>query len=369
MILTAENIVHYLLDKNLVSANTVVSSGFMVVDMSRRNRNFKILTKGKKGLFVKQVKNWDMQSVSSLKREATSYALAKTDSNFAELKELMPELVHYDIYRNILVLELFEESENLSEMHLRIGKFPTQIGASLGKSLGLYHFKVKQSLSAVRQKKIFPESLPWMLTINKNYLAQVKNIDDIHSDFFSVVEKYPQFISGIEKLRKSWQTNSLIHGDMKWDNCVVLKESQNHTGNQNIKIIDWELADLGDSSWDVGAIFQTYLSLWAMSVPSGKNLNTEQAISFSRYKINDMQPAIAEFWNSYSSTMQLIDKDAELIKCAECAAIRMIQTVYEQVHFTKQMTKNGVNLMQLSMNVLQNPKEAVNELLDLKVKK
>ena len=366
MIITAENIVHYLIDKNFITSESVVDGDFMVVDMTRRNRNFKILRKVHDGYFVKQVKNYDSLSISSLAREANSYQLAQNDSSFKGIAELMPRMIHYDPARNILVLELFPESENLSEMHSRMGTFPNYIAATLGTSLGTYHRDVNRTIGEVRSKKIFPETLPWMLTMNSQYIQQIKNADPSYYLFFSIIDKYPEFLNSIEKLRNEWQINSLIHGDMKWDNCIVFKNTNSASENLTIKIIDWELADLGDSSWDVGAIFQTYLSLWVMSIPIDQN-NEQQAEQMAKYKIADMQPAIRSFWNAYTDTMSFdkVSQSEILEKCSKYAAIRIIQTVYEQVHFMKQLTKNGVYLLQLSLNILKNTTEAITALLGL----
>jgi thiamine kinase-like enzyme len=366
MVITAENIVHYLTDKNFITQESVVDGDFMVVDMTRRNRNFKIIRRQEKGYFVKQVKNYDPPSISSLAREASSYWLAQNDTSFKGIAELMPRIIHHDPVRNILILELFPESENLSEMHSRMGTFPNYIAATLGTSLGTYHRDVNRSISEVRLKKIFPEALPWILTMNSQYIQQIKNADPNYYHFFSIIDKYPEFLTSIEKLRNEWQIDSLVHGDMKWDNCIVFKDADSATDNLKIKIIDWELADLGDSSWDVGAVFQTYLSLWVMSIPTDQN-TPQKSEQMAKYKIDDMQPAIRSFWDAYTDTRSFdkISQTKLLEKCTTYAAIRMIQTVYEQVHFMKQLTKNGIYLLQLSLNILKNPPEAIAALLGL----
>jgi thiamine kinase-like enzyme len=189
----------------------------------------------------------------------------------------------------------------------------------------------------------------------------------ISTIFFSIIDKYPEFLTSIERLRNEWKVNSLIHGDMKWDNCIVYSEADAATENLKLKIIDWELADLGDSSWDVGAVFQTYLSLWVMSIPVAGQNNPQLSEQLAKYKIEDMQPAIRHFWNAYTTIMSFdkASQTALLEKCCKYAAIRMIQTVYEQMHFMKQLTKNSVYLLQLSLNILKNPSEAITALLGL----
>ncbi|HEX6169005.1 MAG TPA: hypothetical protein VFZ33_04875 [Chitinophagaceae bacterium] len=367
MIITGETIVHYLTDKNFITSESVVDGDFMVVDITRRNRNFKIIRKQDKGYFVKQVKNYDRQSINSLTREAHSYYLAQNEPSFKGIADLMPRLIHHDPVRNILILELFPESENLSEMHSRLGVFPNYIATSLGTSLGIYHRDVNHTINEVRTRKIYPETLPWMLTMNPQYILQIKNSDPNFYVFFSIIDKYPEFLASIEGLRNEWRVNSLIHGDMKWDNCIVYKDPDGTSESLKLKIIDWELADLGDSSWDVGAVFQTYLSLWVMSIPAAGQNNPQHSEQFAKYRIDDMQPAIRSFWNAYATIMSF-DKESQIAmleKCSKYAAIRMIQTVYEQIHFTKQLSKNAIYLLQLSLNIIKNPSEAISALLGL----
>ena len=349
MILTAGNIAHYLIDRNIISAESVVDGDLTVVDMTRRNRNFKILRKSEPGYFVKQVKNYDASSVNSLTREAQSYWLAKYDPGFKGISNLMPRLIYHDAQRHILIMELFPGYEDLAAMYQRLGSFPVSIATALGSSLGTYHREVDLGRNGVDARKVFPAGLPWMLTLNLPYIQQMKNADANHQQFFSILEQYPEFLDSIGQLREGWQVNSLIHGDMKWENCIVYKEE--------MKIIDWELADLGDSAWDVGSIFQTFLCLWA----------SREAIQAGSVPIEKMQPAIAAFWRAYAEKMSL-DSGARAVlleKCGKCAAIRMIQTAYEAMHFTKKLDRSGFLLLQLSLNILKDPAGAVGVLLGL----
>ena len=48
MLLTSTNIVHYLLERGLVSAEQVVDGDYMVVEAPRRNRNFKVMKRDRK---------------------------------------------------------------------------------------------------------------------------------------------------------------------------------------------------------------------------------------------------------------------------------------------------------------------------------
>ena len=43
----------------------------------------------------------------------------------------------------------------------------------------------------------------------------------------------------------------------------------------------------------------------------------------------------------------------------------MIQTGYEFMHFSKKLDRSGILLLQLSLNILKNPREATTVLLGL----
>ena len=91
MELTTSNIVHYLLGCGLVSLESVVDGDFLVDSTARRNQNFKVLRGNHAGFFVKQIQNWDPQTIASMQCEATCYWLARNDPDFAPLARLLPE--------------------------------------------------------------------------------------------------------------------------------------------------------------------------------------------------------------------------------------------------------------------------------------
>src|SRR5215831_10150500 len=125
MILTRYNLADYLLERGLLSFESIVDGDLMVVEAARRNRNFKVIRKNQPGYFVKQIKEWEPQSIATLQCEATCYWLAQNDPRLSatDLVQLMPRYYFYDASRHALVTELLPEGENLSEYHRRLAKF------------------------------------------------------------------------------------------------------------------------------------------------------------------------------------------------------------------------------------------------------
>ncbi len=366
MLVTRNNIVYYLLDQGLITVESVVDGDLLVVETSRRNRNFKIMRQHNPGYFVKQIQNWDPQTISTLQREATCYWLAQNDADFASLAVLLPKYHLYDPTRNVLIVDLLPGGEDLAGYHRRLGKFPVEVAALLGQVLGTYHHQVKAKPDASSQNSVFPKMVPWILSVHLQSAYQFNALSAANSQLLSVVQKYPEFQQVLDALRGQWQMNSLIHGDMKWDNCIVYHQN-GQDSDLRLKVVDWELADWGDAGWDVGAIFQAYLSFWIMSIQISGEMQPAQYVERAQYPLEEMQPAIQMFWKTYVTTRELHNQAAnQLLELSvKYGAARMIQTVYEYMQYSPQLSANSLALLQVSLNILTKPREAISALLGL----
>lgn len=366
MVITPNNICYYLLDRGLVTAESVVDGDFLVVDVTRRNRNFKIIRRHFPSFFIKQIQNWEPQAIATLQCEATCYYLAQSDPEFAGLALLTPRYHLYDPARHILITELLPEAENLSDYHRRLNKFPVEIAIKIGRALGTYHRENVSKLKDGPHDAVFPKRAPWILSINQQNAQLFQALSAANSQLFNIVQTYPEFDRALDELRGGWRFDSLIHGDMKWDNCVVYR-TNGDSEDLGLKIVDWELADIGDSRWDVGAIFQAYLSCWIMSIPANPEMSATQFVEMAQYPLEDMQPAIRAFWKAYLETLQVEGAQAgELLEtCVQYGAARMIQTAYEYMQYSPHITASALYLLQVSLNILKSPNEAINHLLAL----
>src|SRR5204862_49379 len=113
-------------------------------------------------------------------------------------------------------------------------------------------------------------------------------------------------------------------------------------------LVDLELSDIGDSSWDIGAVLQAYISFWVFSMRFGADLPAAQLDDTAQYPIEKMQPSIRAFWQAYIGTLELERAAAEtlLVRSVKYGAARMIQTAYtSQDHWSA-----GWQLMQTLPN-------------------
>ena len=143
------------------------------------------------------------------------------------------------------------------------------------------------------------------------------------------------------------------------------KEGVSGRRGAGLKLVDWELASVGDPCWDIGSVFNDYLSFWLLSVPvTGQELS-EESLALARYPLDKMQPAIGAFWAAYIRRMGLDAGTADewLVRSVQFAAARLLQTAFEQMQMATQLTGNVVFFLQVSLNMLQRPLEAAISLL------
>ena len=103
-------------------------------------------------------------------------------------------------------------------------------------------------------------------------------------------EVMPEFHAALDELRGEWRQDALIHGDMKWDNCVMPRHDDPARAAEGLKIVDWELADIGDGCWDVGAVFQAYLAHWilTMRIPA-EQVSPDHLLDYAEFPLDRMQ--------------------------------------------------------------------------------
>lgn len=363
MVLTTRNIVHYLLERGLLTRESVVDGDLWIVESTRRNRNYKVIRRQNPGYFVKQVQTFDHQAISSLRCESSCYWLANNDRDFAALAPLLPAYHDFDAGANVLVLDLLPGSESLTEVHRRTGEFSLDSAESLARILATYHRGISVSARKSSLEATFPQRVPWILSIDQLNPAGAGVMSGGNTQIVGIIQRYPEFRASLETLRAQWTAQCLIHGDVKWENCLLL--ANDGKGQQELKLIDWELADFGDPCWDVGAVFQAYLSFWIFSMPAQAETTTDVLVSRAQFPVEKMQPAMQHFWQKYAEFTEIPAKKRpqKLERSVRCAAARMIQTAYEYMYYQPQVSTNVLYLLQVSLNVLTQPQEAIEELL------
>ena len=344
------DLVHYLLERGLLDRRAVVDGHVLVVEGVRRHHNYSVVLRDGSGLFVKQMQPDQPFSAQTLQKEAACYVMMEGDPALEPIHALMPRFRSFDPDRSILVVDLICNGANLSELHRNANAFPLDVARRLGELLARYHEVSARDLLPRANTAIFQGVPPWILSFHLMPRGSMQNLSAGNGQFMAILQGHPDFGMALDRLRAAWRRNALIHGDMKFDNVVVCP------GDESMHVVDWELADAGDSAWDVASIMQAYLTWWIASLrPDG---------SGAQYPLESIQPAILAFWEAYVSARGLAaEAGAELERAVAYAGARMLQTVYESLTFAPALTQHAVWQVQACMNILKAPAAAAADLL------
>jgi aminoglycoside phosphotransferase (APT) family kinase protein len=184
----------------------------------------------------------------------------------------------------------------------------------------------------------------------------------VGQEISSIVRRNPEFGTLLDAIGGEWRFDSLIHGDMKWDNVLVFPTP---SGGLDFRIVDWEMADLGDADWDVGAILQSFLTVWIQSMPISSGLPPERYVAMAAEPIELMRPVLQAFWKAYVATRGFAEAEQgrALERSMRFAAARMVWGAFEQRVYARQLDPSGLALLQVSLNILKNPPQSVGDLL------
>jgi hypothetical protein len=361
MHLTAPNLAHFLISRGLLDPEAVAAGDLAIIDASRRNRNFKVIRNTGPGLFIKQARDTQPDAIQTLRREAACYERARDDPT---LNRLMPQLITYNATRHVLIIELIPEAESLVEHHARVKTFPTEIGRMLGEGLGLYHAQATSAVETEAIRSLFPRQTPVVLRLQSGGLASLEQFGRIGPSLSAIIQQNLEFQNLLDALGAEWRFDSLIHSDLKWDNILLFPALG---GGFDFRVVDWEMADFGDCAWDVGSVLHSFLMVWIRSMPIGSGLPPEHYVAMAAQPIEKMRSMLQAFWDAYAVTRGFTgsERKAALERSMRFGAARGVWTAAEQCVHETQLDPAAMAMLQVSLNILKDPAQAVTDLLDV----
>lgn len=365
-------VVHYMVQRGLTGEHTLLDGDLTLVEASRRNANLKVMQLLGPSYLLKQ--GVDADTRQTVAHEAAMYVYIAALPENCELRRYFVHCQAYEVAEHILILELLPEARSLNEEQATSGRFSRHLAGDLGRALAACHSAPCPCAELPQERAVsiqFPLELPWALSLHRPSLSNLTNLSRAQRELLKVVQQYPDYCAALDDLRAGWRRDTLIHGDLRWDNVLVVRTAPaTRTRSRReveLKLVDWELADIGDACWDLGAALAEYLRCWVFSMPITGGLLPEQMMGLARRPLEAMQPAIRALWAAYRQQMAPSDRGTEevLNRSVEYAAARLLQTASEHLHRASSLTGHAVTLLQLSANILQAPEEAALHLLGI----
>lgn len=360
MLLSADNLCHYLVERNLLDRETILKGDFSVVSVPTRNNIFKVITRSGPRLFIKQVSTFDAHAVSILKREAMAYHFITKQQAYGQLASMMPAFMHYDPDRHVLVIAYFEHHISVHEYYFQQQQVFPSFAARQAEILASFHIPVRGDSDT----SAFPKQLPWILDLQAHASNEFFKQGHSNTDLVGLIRSNPELSSMLGALKNEWIADSLIHGDIKWTNFITPSKADDARA---VKLIDWELADIGDPCWDMAGLLQSFVSTWIFGFDN-KDMNNHQLQEHMQpFDIERTRDVARHAWETYSHARNFTPagEQAMLLKTVRFTAARLLQTSIEGVIQTPRVYPNNMRIIQTAFNILRSPETAAASLFGI----
>jgi aminoglycoside phosphotransferase (APT) family kinase protein len=336
------DVAHYLLSLGVVKPRDVVEGDFAIVDVSRRNCVFLVTPPSGPVLVVKQAAPG---TAEFLEHEA---AVLRLLAGAPEVASHVPQVVHAE--DGCIVLRTPADARDWGNHQ---GRFPRIPARHLGRVLAALH-RLRVDLPQ-------PARPIWGLLLPEPPLELVIDLSAGAQDLLARIQGSSEVCERLEALGDAGSPGVLIHGDLRWENCLALPAPGSRRRTR-VLLVDWELADSADPAFDVGSVLAEYLRVWVGSIPIVDPIDPGRLVHRARHPLRHMQPAMRAFWSAYAGAST---DPPPLRRVVELAGVRLLQTAIERARGLLTASAYAVTLVQLADNLLRRPDDAAVDLLGL----
>jgi Ser/Thr protein kinase RdoA (MazF antagonist) len=351
-----------LLKRGWLTPADVVNHGIVVDDRSRRNANLFVVS-GQRALFLKQARGDGMAASAPLVRERR-FVLDVVPQAPVEVRDVLPTVEFLDddarviAYRSAqgrasAIVDLLER-RSLDGVRAAADEVGRTI-ARLHRHLSSLRPKVQESVPGVGQT-------PWTLAVHRPGPEVLCDISAAQHRLLALVQEQKNLLELLDREASAWTGETVIHGDLRWDNIVV-----GATADETPWVVDWELVDIGPAAWDLAGLFADLLSLWVSLIDARPGDGGHDLLQQSRIPLSDIQECLRSVWSGYRAEAGVRGDEANelLDRTARLVAARLVQAALENSENRATIPNRAVLMLQLGVNVARAPEEAATALLGI----
>jgi Phosphotransferase enzyme family len=322
---------------------------------SSRNPSYVVQFASGDAYFVKHPSS--LEQSATIHHEASVYLSL---SNAEAFRRVAPQLFHYDPSLPLLVLRAIPDAEPSDPLLITSRRSVVRAAHRLGHALALLHDlpHTPGDVSALPPPPFFLDLPP---------LSLRAHLSNATAELVRAVQNDAVLAAVIVRCRDSWRRTGWIHGELKWPHCLLVRSSGRGV-SEPVRLVDYEFAGVGDSSWDVGCVIAAYLSSWLSSMPSPTTATAESLVSRSALSLHDLHQALATFWRVYAKRRGLSTSErmGVLQSAVQHAVARLLWTVFESCAARDALPPRSLITLQLAHNLAERPYEGLKHLLGLR---
>ncbi len=332
--------IHHLLRLGLIGPEELVSGTVTATEYIGRNHLIRVEIARRGGYILKQPLDAGAPDATTMWTEAAVFWLSANEPAFAPLLPWMPKFYHYDERNAILTIELVRSSESLlAKLAAGIPLDPTLL-RDVGRAFGTLHGSVSSILSEPRTRRLFRTGPAWALTLGSEHQHYRPSTGAAHA-LLGQVRQRADVLAALQRARASWLDTHIVHGDAKAANVLVLDDD-------SIRVIDWEIAALGDGLWDVAGLVHSLLTPTLIGPADPLPVAQRRA-----------RPLLDALWTGYLSALTDVasagDRRVDLFRLT---GVRMLQTCLESAQFNEQYDPSIASVLAMGCELLAHPEAA-----------
>jgi len=344
-----DNIASYMIDKGLMKTKSIVDGDLIVSDLSRKNLNFTIVCENSTSYFLKQPYVTDEYSIETINRESKFYSKVFSSIIFSKIQEITPRFIKFDSKNNVLITKFITNYQKNNEKEILFGK---QMSA-LGKNLGRFHSLTSQKMIH-SEFNFLPKSFPPTILISRPRpeLFSLMGLGSLQ--FLKDIQQNEILFKFLVDLEKIWRIETIIHGDLKFDN-MIFATSETKKGSE-LKLLDWELVQIGDPAWDIGTILFNFLYSHLFGEGFLKKFKMKENLEQIKSLIQTIGLDFKVLWNAYQKEMKqtkLID-ETFLERAIKYATAKLIQSSFDSLQEEVESSDRELINIKISETLIKN---------------
>jgi hypothetical protein len=358
-----ESVIRYLVDRRLIDRFWIIDGDLEIRCIVRRNRNLEVRGPGGTGLFLKRPDRSVSGGLGTIAREAAFHQACRGHPGLAPLLEHIPRLVEFDETQPALIFDLIPDAAKFASL-LEAGEIPdaaADAAAALGSRLGLLH-RLCGPLSRERDgwTSRFRPDPPWVLEVRHPDITWLSELTPASAEILRIIRDDETFAAEFERMAACWRADTVIHGDIRFDNILIRTDDSGDGLDPKLWIVDWEMVQIGDPAWDVAGALQDFLVHWIWTMPLEGDLSAEERVARARWPLASLRALTRALWSGYRRGSGLAPAEAAalLSRALVFSSARLIQSAYEAAVEADRLPGESVILLQLAANVLADPVRA-----------
>ncbi|MBW4658219.1 MAG: phosphotransferase [Drouetiella hepatica Uher 2000/2452] len=395
-LLSSQNVFQYLIEKKIISA--AQNSGQIE---SKTCKNFNLLihfpsqASEQPSILIKQEPHDEEGDTNGdFLHEWQVYELVRHDSEFSQIKSLLPEAIRFDQKHSIVAFNYLKNYCDLDDFYTQNRRFSSPIATALGAALAEVH-----RISCDRQD--YKEFLAAKDTVEDKDDEATEKVPDLMHElenltpesfgaisadglkFYELYQRYDSLGQAIRQLNAVYEPICLIHNDLKLSNILLHHEWESLllqgdrafppsalTGSEAaIRLIDWEKWLWGDPASDLGTLVANYLKIWLKSLVVRAGIDLNLALRLASVPLEVIQPSMVALVRSYLAHFpEILERFPDFVeRVMQFTGMALIESIQTKLHYQEPFGNIEICMLQVAKTLLCSPLQAIETVFGLTV--